>query len=485
MQEDLRAGATTLRLCGDRHGIDLLLRRAVDEGRVVGPRLIAAGRAIRSPRCAGGAVASVLTDDPDEIDRAAAANLEDGADFIKVFVSDGVGDPAVEPTTCYYGEAHVAAAARRAHDAGRRVAAHRLGGPGVAAALGGGLAGPGARDGGDARHPGARQDRRRDRRGRGSAGRHHGDGPGQARGQPRPHRVSPSLGGAPMRKAGGERGKGRQVAVIGLGEMGLPMARNLIGRGFTVAGYDVREEACRAFSRAGGRAAAAAGEAVRGADAIVVMVRTPAQAEQVGLGGAGVLGQARSGAILIVMSTIGVAAMRRLGAAARERGYPFLDAPVSGGRERAEDGTLTIIVGAAAADLAAARPVLESVGSRIEHVGDVGAGTAVKVANQVLLSVSLLAAREVAGLAGAEGVSSERLWEVLRTCTGTTWVVEQWATAAAWVDGYRPGTSLDILVKDTGLALDLAAERKLPVRLLPLTAEMMAALTRDLGGVGR
>ena len=118
-------------------------------------------------------------------------------------------------------------------------------------------------------------------------------------------------------------------------------------------------------------------------------------------------------------------------------------------------------------------------GSQIEHVGDVGAGTAVKMANQVLLSVSLLAAREVAGLARAEGVSIERLWEVLRTCTGTTWVVEHWPTAAAWIDGYRPGTSLDILVKDTGLALDLAAERNVPVRLLPLTAEIMAALTRE------
>ena len=286
-------------------------------------------------------------------------------------------------------------------------------------------------------------------------------------------------------KAGAGWSKGKQVAVIGLGEMGLPMARNLIGRGFTVIGYDVREEACRALTQAGGRAAAATGEAVRGADAVVVMVRTPAQAEQVVLGGAGVLGQARSGAILIVMSTIGVAAMRRLGAAARERGCAFLDAPVSGGRERAENGTLTIIVGAAAADLAAARPVLEAVGSQIEHVGDVGAGTAVKMANQVLLSVSLLAAREVAGLARAEGVSIERLWEVLRTCTGTTWVVEHWPTAAAWIDGYRPGTSLDILVKDTGLALDLAAERNVPVRLLPLTAEIMAALTRELGAAGR
>ena len=139
MEENLRAGVTTVRLCGDRHGVDLALRRAVEDGRVVGPRLIAAGRAIRSPRCSGGAVASVITDDPEEIGGAVRENLEAGVDFVKLFVSDGVGNPAVEPTTCYYGEAHVAAAVRRAHDAGRRVAAHLLGGPGLAAAVGGGL----------------------------------------------------------------------------------------------------------------------------------------------------------------------------------------------------------------------------------------------------------------------------------------------------------------------------------------------------------
>jgi imidazolonepropionase-like amidohydrolase len=139
MGENLRAGVTTVRLCGDRHGVDLALRGAVEDGRVVGPRLIAAGRAIRSPRCSGGAVASVITDDPEEIGSAVSENLEAGVDFVKLFVSDGVGNPAVEPTTCYYGEAHVAAAVRRAHDAGRRVAAHLLGGPGLAAAVGGGL----------------------------------------------------------------------------------------------------------------------------------------------------------------------------------------------------------------------------------------------------------------------------------------------------------------------------------------------------------
>ena len=138
-QEDLRGGVTTMRLCGDRHGVDLILRREIEAGRVVAPRLLVAGRAIRSPRASGGAVASVFTDDPAAIERAVEENLEAGADFIKLFVSDGVGDPAIDPTMCYYGEAHVSVAARRAHAVGRPVAAHLLGGPGVAPAIGGGL----------------------------------------------------------------------------------------------------------------------------------------------------------------------------------------------------------------------------------------------------------------------------------------------------------------------------------------------------------
>jgi imidazolonepropionase-like amidohydrolase len=138
VQEDLRAGVTTVRLCGDRYGADLRLREEISAGHVVGPRLLAAGLAVRSPCCRGGAVAAVLTDDPEEISRTTEGNLRRGADLVKLFVSDGVGDPSRDPTTCYYGEAHVAAAARPAHAAGRPVAAHLLGGQGVAAALGGG-----------------------------------------------------------------------------------------------------------------------------------------------------------------------------------------------------------------------------------------------------------------------------------------------------------------------------------------------------------
>ena len=271
-----------------------------------------------------------------------------------------------------------------------------------------------------------------------------------------------------------------RVGVIGLGEMGLPMARNLVARGFDVTGYDVRPEACQALVASGGTAARSAGDAARDRDDVVVMVRTAAQAEQVVLGEGGVLAVARPGAVLIVMSTVGVSCMRRLGDAARERGLGFLDAPVSGGRARAEAGTLTVIVGGSAQDLAACRPVLGAVGSQIEHVGDVGAGTAVKMANQVLLTISFLAAAEAAELVRGEGVSTERLWEVLRTCTGTTWVVENWSVASTWIDQYRPGTSLDILVKDMGLALNLVRDRRLRARLLPLAGKMIEELVGSL-----
>lgn len=267
-----------------------------------------------------------------------------------------------------------------------------------------------------------------------------------------------------------------------MGEMGLPMARNLQARGFEVHGRDIRAEAQRAFRETGGHIAASVERATRDADAVVVMVRTPAEAEEVVLGEGGVLDHARAGTMLTVMSTIGVACMRRLGAAARARDLRFLDAPVSGGRARAEAATLTVIVGGAAEDLAHGRPMLETMGSRLAHVGEIGAGTAVKMANQVLLTVSLMAAREVAAIVGAAGVPTETAWDVLRTCTGTTWVVENWPTASGWVERYHPGTSLDILVKDTGLALDLAREEGVSAPMLGLVSPMLVGLVRQLSG---
>lgn len=270
------------------------------------------------------------------------------------------------------------------------------------------------------------------------------------------------------------------VGVVGLGEMGLPMALRVRGAGFRVLGYDVRDEAARGLAAAGGEVAASAGDVAAGSDVTIVMVRTPVQAEAVVLGAGGVLERARRGSLLIVMSTVGVPVIRRLAEAARRAGLRFLDAPVSGGRARAEDGTLTIIVGGTAADVEAARPVLAAIGTQIEHVGDAGAGTTVKMANQVLLTVSLIAAREMAALTGAAGLETGKVWEVLQTCTGTTWVVEHWPVAREWVEAYRPGTSLDILVKDTGLALETARDAGVSAPMLGLASQLIVGLTREL-----
>jgi 3-hydroxyisobutyrate dehydrogenase-like beta-hydroxyacid dehydrogenase len=270
------------------------------------------------------------------------------------------------------------------------------------------------------------------------------------------------------------------VGVVGLGEMGLPMALRVRGAGFRVLGYDVRDEAGRGFAAAGGEVAASAGDVAARSDVTIVMVRTPAQAEAVVLGAGGVLERAPRGGLLIVMSTVGVPCMRRLADAARRAGLRFLDAPVSGGRARAEDGTLTIIAGGAEADVEAARPVLAAMGTQIEHVGDAGAGTTVKMANQVLLTVSLIAAREMAALTGAAGLETGKVWDVLRTCTGTTWVVEHWPVAREWVEAYRPGTSLDILVKDTGLALETARDAGVSAPMLGLASQLIVGLTREL-----
>jgi 3-hydroxyisobutyrate dehydrogenase-like beta-hydroxyacid dehydrogenase len=257
------------------------------------------------------------------------------------------------------------------------------------------------------------------------------------------------------------------------------MAQALIAGGFDVTGYDVRPEAVEKLQASGGSAGRSVEEAARDRDAVVIMVRTPDQAEEVVLGRGGTLERARPGAVLAVMSTIGVGCVRRLGTAARERGFRFLDAPVSGGPARAHSRTLTIIVGGSSEDLATAAPMLGTMGAQIEHVGDIGAATAVKMANQVSLTISLLAAREVSELVRAQGVSTERLWEVLRTCTGTTWVVENWTTVAPWLDGSHPAT-LDILVKDTGLAQDLVRDLPVPARLVPLSAELVRELATRL-----
>ena len=175
-----------------------------------------------------------------------------------------------------------------------------------------------------------------------------------------------------------------RLAFIGLGIMGLPMATNLVRAGYAVHGYNRSPR--DAFAEAGGTMADSIADAVRDADVIITMLPDSPDVEAVVLGDDGVLSSARSGALLIDMSSIAPATARAVARAAAEVGVRALDAPVSGGEQGAVEGSLSIMVGGSPEDVEAARPVLETVGSTVVHVGPAGSGQTVKAANQLIVA---------------------------------------------------------------------------------------------------
>src|SRR5256712_2629218 len=185
-----------------------------------------------------------------------------------------------------------------------------------------------------------------------------------------------------------------RIGFSGVGTMGLPMAKNLVKKGFAVTAYDLNPEAVRAAAAAGMMAAASAAEAVAGVDLVITMLPSSPHVESVYTGDGGVLAAARKGTLCVDMSTIDPAASRRVAAAAAERGIRFMDAPVSGGTPRATDGTLAIMVGATPEDFQSALPALQAMGANVIHVGPAGSGEVAKLCNNLIAGVAAVAAGE-------------------------------------------------------------------------------------------
>ena len=184
------------------------------------------------------------------------------------------------------------------------------------------------------------------------------------------------------------------VGFVGLGIMGGPMAANLVQAGFDVVGYNRSRAKVDRLIEAGGRGAASAAEAARDRDVVISMLPDSPDVEAFALGDGGALAQGRPGSLYIDMSTVRPATAMALAEAGRTRGIGVLDAPVSGGERGAIEGTLSIMVGGAHGDVAAARPVLDAMGSTVVHVGAAGAGQTVKAANQLLTAVTIEAVAE-------------------------------------------------------------------------------------------
>lgn len=254
-----------------------------------------------------------------------------------------------------------------------------------------------------------------------------------------------------------------RIAFLGLGHMGLPMARNLAAAGHDIVGFDVFAGATDAASAAGLTVAASAAEAVRlaSADAVITMFPSGRQVLDAyrGVdGGEGLLAAAGPGTLFIDCSTIAVDEARSAHELAEGAGHRSLDAPVSGGVVGAENATLAFMVGGTDDDFEAARPILEAMGRRVVHCGGAGLGQAAKVCNNMILAVSQIAVAEAFVLGERLGLSHQALFDVASNASGQCWAL----TTNCPVPGpvptspanrdYRPGFAGALMNKDLGLA---------------------------------
>jgi 3-hydroxyisobutyrate dehydrogenase len=278
------------------------------------------------------------------------------------------------------------------------------------------------------------------------------------------------------------------IAFLGLGNMGGPMAANLVAAGHTVHGFDVVPAA---LERAGVSGVIVAADAVSAvADAEVVITMFPSGAHVLDAYRGGLLAAARPGTLFIDSSTIDVAdaiAARELAVAAGHRG---MDAPVSGGVMGAEAGTLTFMVGAEQADFETAHPILEVMAGRVVHCGGSGAGQAAKICNNMILGISMIAVSEAFVLGEKLGLSNEALFDVASTASGQCWALTTNCPVPGPVPNspanrdYRPGFSGALMAKDLGLALSALEQTGTAAELGPLAAQIYRRFAEE-GGAGR
>ncbi|WP_367113086.1 3-hydroxyisobutyrate dehydrogenase [uncultured Tessaracoccus sp.] len=280
-----------------------------------------------------------------------------------------------------------------------------------------------------------------------------------------------------------------QIAWIGLGNMGRPMAHNLVKAGFAVRGTDIVDAVREAAAQDGVETADTIADAVRDADVVVTMLPKAQHVSAVLEDPDGVLAHAPAGAVIVDSSTIDVDAARRLHRRVADAGLEFLDAPVSGGVSGAAAGTLTFMVGGEAATLERVRPMIEPMAGKIFHLGDAGKGQAAKAVNNMMLGISVAAMSEGAALAQRLGLDAAAFHSLLTVSSGDSWAVRKWypipgivETAASNRD-FEPGFSVDLLAKDMGLALAAGEGAGVPLRHAQLVAaDLQTLIDRGDGG---
>jgi 3-hydroxyisobutyrate dehydrogenase len=253
-----------------------------------------------------------------------------------------------------------------------------------------------------------------------------------------------------------------RVGFIGLGNMGLPMAQNLVKAGETVIGFDLSEFAAERLATGGGTRAASIADACQDVDAVITMLPAGKQVKEVYLAPEGVLAAVAPGALVIDSSTIDVETAREVAHAAIDKDIAMVDAPVSGGVAGAQAATLTFMVGGPAAAFARARPLLEKMGKTIVHAGAAGNGQAAKICNNMILGASMIVVCEAFLLAEKLGLDAQKLFDVSSKSSGQCWSLTSYCPVPGPVPtspanrDYKPGFTAAMMLKDLKLAQSAA-----------------------------
>ncbi|MGY0219713.1 3-hydroxyisobutyrate dehydrogenase [Endozoicomonadaceae bacterium StTr2] len=252
------------------------------------------------------------------------------------------------------------------------------------------------------------------------------------------------------------------VAFIGLGNMGGPMAANLLKAGHNVTVFDLVPEAVQQLVDQGASSAENAAAAVEGVDFVISMLPAGRHVEGLYLGESGLLNVLNSSAVIIDSSTIDAATARKVHAAAAEKGIAMVDAPVSGGVAAAAAGTLSFMCGGSDEAFASVKPLLDGMGKNIFHAGDSGAGQVAKVCNNMLLSILMVGTSEALRLGADNGLDPARLSEIMLASSGRNWTLEVYNPYPGVMENapasndYKPGFMNDLMLKDLGLAMETA-----------------------------
>ena len=264
----------------------------------------------------------------------------------------------------------------------------------------------------------------------------------------------------------------RQVGLIGLGAMGAGMAASLRRAGWNVHVHDVRPGAAEAFAREGGTACATAAELAAACEVVVSVVVNVQQTEDLLFGAGGVAAAMGPGSVFVMCSTVDPNASMALETRLEALGLLYLDAPISGGAARAAAGQITMMTAGRPEAYAKCEAVLDAMAAKVYRLGErAGAGSKVKIINQLLAGVHIAAAAEAMALGLREGVDAAALYEVITHSAGNSWMFEN-RMAHVLAGDYTPLSAVDIFVKDLGLVLDTARATKFPLPLASTAHQM-------------